>query len=154
MDRIDKKILEQLQNNCHISNQELAEKIALSPTPCLRRVRQLEENGYINKYVALLNPEKLGLHLTIFVFVGLHSHDPNIMSEFERTIKSLPEVIQCHLIAGQAHDYMLMVMVPNLDEYHKFLMKELTQIKGVKNIHSSFVLQKVVDKTALPLDRL
>src|SRR4249919_2958719 len=109
MDRIDKKILEILQNNSQISNQELAEKVALSPSPCLRRVKQLEENNYINRYVALLNPEKIGLQLTIIVSVGLSTHDPKKMHAFEKNMKSFPEVIQCYLIAGQTADYLLKI---------------------------------------------
>jgi Lrp/AsnC family transcriptional regulator, leucine-responsive regulatory protein len=154
MDRIDKKILELLQVNSKINNQELAEKVALSPSPCLRRVKQLEEEGYIDKYVALLNPEKLGLQLTILVSVGLSSHDPEIMRNFEEIIMTLPEVVQCHLIAGQAQDYMLRVVVPNLNEYQLFLLNKLTQIHGVRNVHSSFVLRSIVDKSSLPLKHL
>lgn len=154
MDRIDKKILELLQLNGKMNNQELAEKVSLSPSPCLRRVKQLEEEGYIDKYVALLNPEKLGLQLTILVSVGLSTHDPKKMSKFEEIIKSLPEVVQCYLIAGQAQDYILKVVVPNLNEYQSFLLTKLTQIDGVRNVHSSFVLRNIVDKTSLPITHL
>ncbi len=151
MDRVDKKILELLQLNSKISNQELAEKVSLSPSPCLRRVKQLEDDGYINKYVALLNPEKLGLQLTIFASVGLSSHDPKITSGFEKIIKSLPEVVQCHLVTGQAQDYLLKIIVPNLNVYQSFLLNKLTQIEGVRSVYSNFVLHNVVDKTSLPL---
>jgi len=154
MDRIDKNILESLQQNSKISNQELADKVSLSPSPCLRRVKQLEEDGYIDKYVALLNPKKLGLELTILVSVGLSSHDHKIMTNFENIIKTLPEVVQCHLIAGQAQDYMLRVLVSSLNEYQTFLLNKLTQIEGVRNIHSSFVLQSIVDQTSLPLSQV
>ncbi|OGT31209.1 MAG: AsnC family transcriptional regulator [Gammaproteobacteria bacterium RIFCSPHIGHO2_12_FULL_35_23] len=154
MDRIDKRLLELLQTDSKINNQELAEKVALSPSPCLRRVKQLEDEGYINKYVALLNPEKLGLQLTIFVSVGLSTHDPKKMSSFEEIIKSFPEIIQCHLIAGQAQDYILKVVVPSLNEYHSFLLNKLTQIDGVRNVHSSFVLRSIVDKSSLPLNHI
>jgi Lrp/AsnC family transcriptional regulator, leucine-responsive regulatory protein len=154
MDRIDKKILHELQSNSKITNQELADTVALSPSPCLRRVKQLEEDGYIKKYVALLNPEKLDLQLSIFVSVGMNNHDAAIMAGFEETIKILPEVIQCHLIAGQTQDYILKVVVPNLNAYHEFLLKKLTQIKGVKSVQSSFVLRSIVDKSALPLSHL
>lgn len=154
MDRIDKKILELLQTNSKINNQELAEKVALSPSPCLRRVKQLEDEGYIKKYVALLNPEKLGLQLTIIVSVGLTTHDPRLMANFEEIIQTLPEVVQCQLLAGQAQDYILKVVVPNLNEYQVFLLKKLTQIEGVRNVHSSFVLRNIVDKSALPLDHV
>ncbi len=106
LDRTDKKILEILQTNCQISNQELAELVALSPSPCLRRVKLLEEKGYINKQVALLNPEKIGLELTLIVMVGLNSHQPAVMSKFEETMRLDPEVIQCYLITGQSADYL------------------------------------------------
>lgn len=154
MDRIDKHILELLQQNSKISNQELADMVSLSPSPCLRRVKQLEDNGYIDRYVALLNPKKLGLELTIMVSVGLSSHDHKIMTSFEGMIKTFPEVVQCHLIAGQAQDYMLKVVVSNLDDYQEFLLNKLTQIEGVRNIHSSFVLRSIVDQSSLPLKQL
>ena len=151
MDRIDKKILEVLQHEGKISNQELAEKVSLSPSPCLRRVKQLEEEDYISKYVALLNQEKLGLQLTIFVAVGLSSHDPKKIVGFEDAIKSSAEVVQCHMIAGQEQDYILKVVVPSLNEYQSFLLNKLTQIDGVSKVLSSFVLRSIVDKTELPL---
>lgn len=154
MDNIDKKILKLLQLNSQISNQELAEKVALSPSPCSRRVKQLEDDGYISKYVALLDPKKLGLELTIIVLVGLDSHDPEKMTGFEKTILSIPEVIQCYLIAGQEADYLLKVVVPNLNEYQSFLLDKLTRINGVSNVHSSFVLRRIIDKTELPLNHL
>lgn len=154
MDKIDIKILELLQSNGKLSNQELADKISLSPTPCLRRVKLLEEQGYIQKYVGLLNPDQIGLKLTILVSVGLDTHDQKIMAKFESTIKSFPEVVQCYLVAGQAYDYTLKVTVPALEDYQIFLLKKLTQIPGVKNVHSSFVLNKIVDKTSLPLNHL
>ena len=152
MDRIDKKILEILQTNSQINNQDLAEKVALSPSSCLRRVKQLEEDGYISKYVALLNPEKIGLALTIIVMVSLNSHEPQKMQNFEKSITSFPEVVQCYLIAGQTADYMVKVVVPNLNDYQSFLLNKLTLIDGVSTVHSSFVLRSLVEKTALPLN--
>jgi len=154
MDRIDKKILEILQTDGRVSNQELAEQVALSPSPCLRRVKQLEKDGYISQYVALLNPIKIGLPLTIMVSVGLNSHDAKKMTHFEKSVASIPEVIQCYLIAGQSADYLLKVVVTNLDEYQSFLLKKLTIIDGVHQVQSSFVLQRIVDKTALPISHL
>ncbi|TNF69340.1 MAG: Lrp/AsnC family transcriptional regulator [Gammaproteobacteria bacterium] len=154
MDRTDKHILNLLQENCKINNQDLAERVSLSPSPCLRRVKQLESDGFINRYVALLNPEKLGLQLTIIISVGLISHDRKMMAHFENKITQFPEVIQCDLIAGQAQDYMLKVIATNLNAYHDFLIHKLTQIDGVKNVHSSFVLKKIVDHPGLPLDNL
>jgi Lrp/AsnC family transcriptional regulator, leucine-responsive regulatory protein len=154
MDRTDKKILELLQTNSQISNQELAEKVALSPSPCARRVKQLEDEGYINKYVALLNPEKVGLPLAIIVLVELNNHNAKKMRDFETAIASFPEVIQCYLIAGQSADYMLKVVVPSLNDYQLFLLNKLTQLEMVSSVHSSFVLCSIADKTALPLSQL
>ncbi len=140
MDRIDKKILEILQSNSQITNQELADEVALSPSPCLRRVNNLEANGYISKYVAIVNPEKIGLTLTIVILIGLSSHDPKTMRNFEKAMEDSPEVLQCYLIAGQSADYMLRIVVPDLAEYQKFLLNKLTQINGVTCVHSSFVI--------------
>jgi Lrp/AsnC family leucine-responsive transcriptional regulator len=154
MDRIDKKILELLQMNSHVNNQELADKVALSPSPCLRRVKQLEEEGYISKYVALLNPKKIGLELTIFVLVGLNTHDAKKMAGFEKIIKACPEIIQCYLITGHSADYILKIIVRDLNQYQSFLLNTLTKIESVQHVHSSFALQKIVDKTELPLNGL
>jgi Lrp/AsnC family leucine-responsive transcriptional regulator len=154
LDRTDKKILDILQSDSHISNQELADRVSLSPSPCLRRVKQLEEDGYIRQYVALVDPEKVGLTLSIILLVGLSSHDPAKMQGFERAVKAFPEVVQCYLIAGQSADYMLKVVVPSLSEYQSFLLNRLTRIDGVSNVHSSFVLQNIIEKTALPLNHL
>ncbi len=152
MDRIDKKILTLLQDNGRLSNQELADEVALSPSPCLRRVKALEDEGIIQKYVALLDPESLSLQLTVMVSVGLDRHTPERMRQFESAIKKIPEIIQCYLITGQAADYLLKVIVSNMQHYQKVLLERITQIDGVTSVHSSFVLQKIVDKTNLPLD--
>lgn len=154
MDRTDKKILELLQSNCQINNQKLADLVALSPSSCLRRVKLLEDNGYIKKQVALLEPEKIGLNLTVIVLVGLNNHQPAIMSEFEETIRFLPEVVQCYLITGQSADYLLKIIVPDLNAYQSFLLGKLTCINGVDSVHSSFILRTICDTTALPLDHL
>jgi Lrp/AsnC family leucine-responsive transcriptional regulator len=154
IDRTDKKILGILQANAQISNQDLAEQVALSPSPCLRRVKLLEENGIINKQVALLNPERIGLALTVIVLVGLNSHQPKVMNEFEEIMRLLPEVIQCYLITGQQADYLLKVIVPDLKTYQSFLLGKLTGINGVSSVHSSFILRTIYDTTALPLDHL
>jgi Lrp/AsnC family leucine-responsive transcriptional regulator len=154
MDRIDKKILEIVQSNCQVSNQELAEMVALSPSPCLRRVKLLEENGYIKKQVALLDPEKLGLKLTVIVLIGLNSHQTGIMSAFEEKMSLLPEVVQCYLITGQSADYLLKIIVPDLTAYQSFLLDKLTSIEGVSTVHSSFILRTICETSALPLDHL
>lgn len=154
MDRTDKKILELLQINCQVSNQELAELVSLSPSSCLRRVKLLEEQGYIKKQVAILAPEKIGLNLKVIVSVGLNNHQPKIMKGFEDAIRLLPEVVQCYLVTGQSADYLLKIIVPDLNAYQEFLLDKLTRIDGVDTVHSSFILRNIADTTALPLDYL
>ena len=154
LDRIDKKILDILQSNCQISNQELADLVALSPSPCLRRVKLLEEHGYIKRQVAILDSEQLGLQLTVIVMVGLNNHQHAVMSAFEDTVRFLPEVVQCYLITGQSADYLLKVMVPDLQAYQSFLLNKLTAINGVDTVHSSFMLRSICETTAIPLDHL
>lgn len=151
MDRYDLRILEQLQQDGRISNQDLADRIGLSPSPCLRRVRQLEEDGIIDRYVALLKPEKLGLKLTALIQISMDKHTPERFENFERLVKSFPEVQSCYLITGQAADYILQVVVPDMEAYQEFLLGKLTRIEGVSGVHSSFVMRKVVDSTAVPL---
>lgn len=152
MNRVDKKILNLLQSNASINNVELAEQVSLSPSPCLRRVKQLEDQGYIEQRVALLNANKLGLQLTIFVSIGLKNHTPQLMENFKKNIQTIPEILECHLIAGQTSDYLLKVIVPDLQHFQTFLLKKLTLINGVNSIHSSFVLDKIINKTQLPLN--
>ncbi|KTC80250.1 Lrp/AsnC family transcriptional regulator [Legionella cherrii] len=154
MDRTDKKILEILQANCQINNQELADMVALSPSPCLRRVKLLEDQGYIKKKVALLEPEKIGLKLSVIVLVGLNSHQPSVMSQFEEAVRFLPEIVQCYLITGQSADYVLKVIVPDLNAYQSFLLDKLTRINGVTSVQSSFILRTICETTTLPLDHL
>ncbi|CAM2926702.1 DNA-binding transcriptional regulator with homology to Lrp [Legionella steigerwaltii] len=154
MDRTDKKILDILQSNCQINNQELADMVALSPSPCLRRVKLLEDNGYIKKKVALLEPEKIGLKLSVIVLVGLNSHQPAVMNQFEEAVRFLPEVVQCYLITGQSADYVLKVIVPDLNAYQSFLLDKLTRINGVTSVQSSFILRTICETTTLPLDHL
>lgn len=154
LDRTDKKILEFLQKDSRISNQDLADAVALSPSPCSRRVKILEDEGVIQKYVALLNPKKLGLDLTILVSVGLDGHSQEKMAGFEKSVSAMPEVIQCYLITGQQADYLLKVVVTDLAHYQTILLNKISRIKGVSSIHSSFVLRNVTDTTALPLNHL
>src|SRR5690554_1801240 len=151
MDRYDRLILEHLQQHGRMSNQELAEAINLSPSPCLRRVRQLEENGLIEGYVALLDARKLGLTLMSFIQISMDKHTPDRFDGFEKTIGNYPEVLECHLITGQSADYLLKVIVKDMDAYQQFLLQKLTRIEGVSGVHSSFVLKSPVLKTALPI---
>jgi len=151
LDKYDRLILEQLQKNGRMTNQELADAISLSPSPCLRRVRQLEEAGLIDGYVALLNARKLGLTLMAFIQISMDKHTPERFDSFEKTVRSYSEVLECHLITGQSADYLLKVIVKDMDGYQQFLLQQLTRIEGVSGVHSSFVLKSPIDGTALPV---
>lgn len=151
LDRYDIMILERLQRDGRISNQELAEAISLSPSPCLRRVRQLEENGLIEGYVALVNARKLGLNLMAFIQISMDRHTPERFEGFERAIADYPEVLECHLVTGQSADYLLKVIVEDMDAYQQFLLNKLTRIDGVTGVHSSFALKSPIISTALPV---
>ena len=150
-DRYDLQILEVLQADGRISNQDLAERIGLSPSPCLRRVRALEEAGLITGYRALLDAKKLGLSLMALVHISMDQHTPERFANFEAKMGEIPEVLECLLITGQDADYQVKVVVRDMDAYQDLLLNRITRIKGVTGVHSSFVLRRVVDKTALPL---
>lgn len=151
LDRYDRQILETLQRDGRISNQDLADKIGLSPSPCLRRVRALEDNGIISGYRALCNAKKLGLTLTALVHISMDRHTPERFSNFETKINELPEVMECLLITGQTADYQLKVVVEDMDAYQVLLLNKITRIEGVSGVQSSFVMRRVVEKTALPV---
>ncbi len=151
LDKIDKHILQLMQANGRISNLELAEKVGLSPTPCSRRVKQLEESGLIDRHVTILNAEALGLNLTVIIGISMDRHTPDRFEEFETAITQMPEVIECSIVTGQSADFLLKVVVKDMQHYEKFLLGQLTKLSGVTGVHSSFVLRKVVDKTELPL---
>jgi Lrp/AsnC family leucine-responsive transcriptional regulator len=150
LDDIDRKILEQLQADGRMPNQELSERIGLSPSPCLRRLRQLESEGVIQRYVALVDPEAVGLGVTAFVRVRLDQQDDRHLAVFEAAIADFPEVMECYLMTGEA-DYQLRVLVGSLGEYEDFLRHRLTRIAGVAQVTTSFALRPVVYKTALPV---
>ena len=151
LDRYDRHILHILQHEGRISNQELAERVGLSPSPCLRRVRALEEAGIIAGYRALLDARRLGLSLMALIHISMDRHIPERFANFEAAIRELPEIIECLLITGQDADYQLKAAVRDMDAYQELLLERITRIPGVTGVHSSFVLRKVVDKTALPL---
>jgi Lrp/AsnC family leucine-responsive transcriptional regulator len=150
-DRIDRQILELLQQDGRINNQDLAERVGLSPSPCLRRVRALEESGLITGYRAMLDAKKLGLSLMALVHISMDVHTPERFANFEAAVQVLPEVLECLLITGQAADYQLKLVVRDMDHFQSLLLGKLTRIQGVTGVHSSFVLQQVVSRTALPL---
>lgn len=151
IDRYDQMILDILQHQGRITNQELAEAIKLSPSPCLRRVRQMEEDGLIEGYVALLNAKKLGLTLMAFIGISMDRHTPERFEKLESTLAGYPEVLECHLITGQDADYLLKVIVRDMDAYQQFLLNKLTRIDGVTGVHTSFVMKSPINTTAVPV---
>jgi Lrp/AsnC family transcriptional regulator, leucine-responsive regulatory protein len=151
IDRYDRQILHFLQEDGRISNQDLADRIGLSPSPCLRRVRALEEAGIIAGYRALLDARKLGLSLMALIHISMDRHTPDRFENFEAEIGAIPEVMECLLITGQDADYQLKVVVRDMDAYQELLLNRITRIPGVTGVHSSFVLRRVVDKTGLPI---
>ena len=151
LDRFDRRILEVLQADGRISNQDLAERIGLSASPCLRRVRALEASGVIAGYRAMLDARQLGLTLLALVHISMDRHTPERFANFEQRIAELPEVLECLLITGQEADYQLKVIVRDMDAYQSLLLNRITRIDGVSGVHSSFVMRRVVDNTALPV---
>lgn len=151
LDRTDRKILALLQQDGSLSNLELAEQVGLSPSPCSRRVKALEDSGLIQGYRALLDARKLGLDLLALVNISMDRHTPERFDNFEARVSACPEVLECYLITGQSADYVLKVIVRDMQHYQEFLLGTLTRIEGVSGVHSSFVMRKVLDRTALPL---
>ena len=151
LDRYDRHILQVLQADGRINNQDLADRIGLSPSPCLRRVRALEEAGFLVGYRALVDAKKLGLTLMALLHISMDRHTPERFAHFEAQVAEIPEVLECLLITGQAADYQLKVVVQDMDAYQELLLNRITRITGVTGVHSSFVLRRVVDKTALPI---
>jgi Lrp/AsnC family leucine-responsive transcriptional regulator len=153
LDALDVKLLALLQNDARRSNVELAEAVGLSPSPCLRRMRQLERRGVIRGYVTLVDPQVVGLPVSVFVNVTLKTHVEEALEVFEDAIRERPEVMECYLMTGEA-DYLLRVVSADLATYQRFLMDHLTRIPGVANVRSSFALKQVQYRTAMPLAHL
>ena len=151
LDKIDKQILQELQKNARISNIELADKVSLSPTPCARRVKQLEEAGIIKSHRTILDPEVLGLSLTAMVSITMDKHTTDRFEKFEETAAQLPEVMECYVVTGQDSDFLIKVLVKDMRHYEEFLLRRLTKIEGVSGVHSSFVLRQAINKHQLPL---
>jgi DNA-binding Lrp family transcriptional regulator len=153
MDAIDVRILERLQHDARISNIDLARAAHLSPSPCLARVRALEDQGYISRYVTLLDPKKLGLTVSVLVQVTLEKQVEPALEAFEKAMRERPEVMECYLMTGDA-DYLLRVVVPDVPAFERFILDFLSRVPGVGNIKSSFALKQVKYQTALPLPQL
>ena len=153
LDSVDHRILEILQKEGRLSNQELADRVALSPAPCLRRVRALEKAGVIRRYAALLEPRKVGLGMMSFITVKLEKKGKVPAEAFARAVRSWPEVVSCYAMTGET-DYFLRIFVEDLDHYTRFLMDRLLKHEGVADVKSNIVLEAIKDTTALPLDQV
>ncbi|MEC9481787.1 MAG: Lrp/AsnC family transcriptional regulator [Halomonas sp.] len=152
LDRYDRLILEVLQRDGRISNQDLAERIGLSPSPCLRRVRALEQSGLITGYRAMVDSKRLGYSLMALLHISMDRHTPERFANFEKNVAALPQVLECLLITGQEADYQLKVVVRDMDDYQDLLLNRITRIEGVSGAHSSFVLRRVIDNPAVPVE--
>jgi Lrp/AsnC family leucine-responsive transcriptional regulator len=153
LDRTDRRILELLQHDGRLTNVELAAKVALSPSPCLRRVRALEEGGVIREYVALVDPARVGLGLLAFANVKLEKGGALPLDDFLSAVQTWPEVVACYAMTGDT-DYLLRVHVEDLEHYSRFMMNRLLKQPGVIDVRSNFVLERIKDTTALPLGHL
>lgn len=150
LDEFDKKILGALQENARITTQELAERVGLSATPCARRVKRLEDDGLIDRYVTLLNPKRLGVGLTVFVNVRLNTQSAKTFEAFEQTVRKLPQVISCYLLAGN-YDYLVQVCVADVEAFRSFIRDRLVTIEGIGETQSNVVLEETKRTTVLPL---
>ena len=150
LDAIDRRILTALQRDGRLQNVELAREVGLSPSPCLRRVRLLEEAGVIERYVAQLDASKVGMGLTVFTRVWLTGQDVETTDHFIDEVRCLPQVVECHLMAGDC-DFLLRVVAADLDDYRRFQVEHLGRIKGVRNVKTEIPMQKVKLTSELPL---
>lgn len=151
LDRTDREILRCLQSDARISNLELAERVNLSPTPCARRVKKLEDEGYIKGSTTILDAEKLGLNLTAYIAVSMERHTHEQFEKFEKRVVEFPEVVSCSVVTGRAEDYLLKVVVRNMKHYEEFLLSRLNRLPGVSNVHTSFELRNITPSRGLPI---
>ena len=153
LDGIDRRIIAELQADARLSNVELAERVGLSPSPCLRRVKRLEREGYIEGYRAALSRDRVGLGFAVFLAVKIDSHANERALKFEEAVSAMPEVLACHLVSGEA-DYLLEVVVPDLEHYQRFLVGRLLNLPIVREVRSNIATQTVKAGAPLPLGHL
>ena len=151
LDKIDRRILVELQNDARIANVALAERVGLSPSPCLRRVKQLEAAGIIRRYSAVIDPARVGLGLSCFISVTLQRNVEQVLEIFEEAILERPEVLECWPITGEA-DFLLKVVTADLGAYERLIRDHLLHIPGISSTKTSFLLTPIKNETALPLD--
>ncbi|MBB3773376.1 Lrp/AsnC family leucine-responsive transcriptional regulator [Angulomicrobium tetraedrale] len=151
LDAIDRRILAALQENAHATMEEISTRVGLSPSPCARRVRQMEASGVIKGYVAVVDQQKVGLPISVFASIRLERQREDELDRFSRAILRWPEIVECYLMTGQ-RDYLLRIVVKDLPAYEAFLKRTLTRLEGVASIESSFALSQVKHAQALPIE--
>jgi Lrp/AsnC family leucine-responsive transcriptional regulator len=149
MDRTDRKIIGELQRNGRLTNQELSERVSLSPSPCLRRLRQLEQDGVIKGYTAIINQEACGLDITAFVSIRLEKQTDKTIQAFERGVRDLDEIVACYLMSGSS-DYLLQVLSPSLKDYETFIRDKLSRAPGIGTLETHFAFGQVKHNTVFP----
>jgi DNA-binding Lrp family transcriptional regulator len=152
LDRLDRRILEELQSDARLSNQELAKRVGLSPAPCWRRLRRLEQEGFISSYATQLSAAAIGLPILAYAQVSLENHHPESVKQFDNLIAELPEVLECHTMSG-TNDYLLRIVASSIEAYERFLSTHLLQIRAVRSVNTSFVLRTKKSTTRLPVGR-
>lgn len=143
LDKIDRQILALLRENARMSNLELAERVNLSPTPCARRVKQLEDAGVITGYSVTTDPRKLGYQLSVYIAISMDKHTAERFSNFEKKLREFPEVVSCSIVTGRSEDYLIKALVKDMAHYEEFLLHRLNRIEGIAQVHTSFELREV-----------
>lgn len=143
LDKIDIQILALLRENARMSNLELAESVNLSPTPCARRVKQLEDSGVITGYSVTTDPRKLGYQLSVYIAISMDKHTAERFSNFEKKLREFPEVVSCSIVTGRSEDYLIKALVKDMAHYEEFLLHRLNRIEGIAQVHTSFELREV-----------
>ena len=149
LDKIDRQILALLRENARMSNLELAESINLSPTPCARRVKQLEDSGVITGYSVTTDPRKLGYQLSVYIAISMDKHTAERFSNFEKKLREFPEVVSCSIVTGRSEDYLIKALVKDMAHYEEFLLHRLNRIEGIAQVHTSFELRQVFEKSII-----
>ena len=149
LDKIDRQILALLRENARMSNLELAESVNLSPTPCARRVKQLEDSGVITGYSVTTDPRKLGYQLSVYIAISMDKHTAERFSNFEKKLREFPEVVSCSIVTGRSEDYLIKALVKDMAHYEEFLLHRLNRIEGIAQVHTSFELRQVCEKSII-----
>lgn len=149
LDKIDRQILALLRKNARMSNLELAESVNLSPTPCARRVKQLEDSGVITGYSVTTDPRKLGYQLSVYIAISMDKHTAERFSNFEKKLREFPEVVSCSIVTGRSEDYLIKALVKDMAHYEEFLLHRLNRIEGIAQVHTSFELRQVFEKSII-----